>query len=519
MALTMSASAIHAQTHDDPGEMLRRAAVDAARRARDDRDVHLGVLRRRRSRRAASCATPTPGIRTRSSSRRRRRSSGSPARDPPLGMAERRAGDGAPAVERRARPARAVHRRRQRRAQSRRRAARRGAGARRRCAAHRDEPPARDPRPRLRRARRSTPATRRAATTSRSSSLQQLIRARRAADARGARLPPIRKSLGQHFLTDRRILERIADALELTRRRDGRRDRAGAGRAHRHLRRARRARRSPSSSIARSRRSARALRGDAATSTIVEADVLDGRPRRARRRAVRARRQRAVLHHDADPLSRARAAARRRAPCISCSARSPSESSRDAGHEGVRRAVGERAGAWRSAETAVPRAAGRVHAAAESGERRRAHRRRAPIRSSRRTRRTRFRTLRAGRVRHAPQADAARPAIAAATVDAEAGRRDARGRRHRSRGAAGDAVARAVRGLLRCAAGSAARAALSRGSSARSDSPSSSIAMFTVFTVTSAGAWSCVGAKLSIALIAGPHDAVERPPAPPRRAR
>lgn len=29
-------------------------------------------------------------------------------------------------------------------------------------------------------------------------------------------LPPVRKSLGQHFLTDRRILGRIADALELT---------------------------------------------------------------------------------------------------------------------------------------------------------------------------------------------------------------------------------------------------------------------------------------------------------------
>lgn len=29
-------------------------------------------------------------------------------------------------------------------------------------------------------------------------------------------LPPVRKSLGQHFLTDRRILSRIADALELT---------------------------------------------------------------------------------------------------------------------------------------------------------------------------------------------------------------------------------------------------------------------------------------------------------------
>jgi 16S rRNA (adenine1518-N6/adenine1519-N6)-dimethyltransferase len=30
------------------------------------------------------------------------------------------------------------------------------------------------------------------------------------------RVPPVRKSLGQHFLNDRRILERIADALELT---------------------------------------------------------------------------------------------------------------------------------------------------------------------------------------------------------------------------------------------------------------------------------------------------------------
>src|SRR5689334_8583711 len=29
-------------------------------------------------------------------------------------------------------------------------------------------------------------------------------------------LPPIRKNLGQHFLTDRRILERIAAAAELT---------------------------------------------------------------------------------------------------------------------------------------------------------------------------------------------------------------------------------------------------------------------------------------------------------------
>ncbi|HTI62179.1 MAG TPA: 16S rRNA (adenine(1518)-N(6)/adenine(1519)-N(6))-dimethyltransferase RsmA [Gemmatimonadaceae bacterium] len=34
--------------------------------------------------------------------------------------------------------------------------------------------------------------------------------------AAGSQHPPIRKSLGQHFLNDRRILERIVDALELT---------------------------------------------------------------------------------------------------------------------------------------------------------------------------------------------------------------------------------------------------------------------------------------------------------------
>lgn len=36
------------------------------------------------------------------------------------------------------------------------------------------------------------------------------------AGGRRERLPPVRKSLGQHFLADRRILTRIADALELS---------------------------------------------------------------------------------------------------------------------------------------------------------------------------------------------------------------------------------------------------------------------------------------------------------------
>jgi 16S rRNA (adenine1518-N6/adenine1519-N6)-dimethyltransferase len=35
-------------------------------------------------------------------------------------------------------------------------------------------------------------------------------------DARSPRLPPPRKRLGQHFLTDTRVLDRIADALEIT---------------------------------------------------------------------------------------------------------------------------------------------------------------------------------------------------------------------------------------------------------------------------------------------------------------
>jgi 16S rRNA (adenine1518-N6/adenine1519-N6)-dimethyltransferase len=35
-------------------------------------------------------------------------------------------------------------------------------------------------------------------------------------DARAPRLPPPRKRLGQHFLTDTRVLDRIADALDIT---------------------------------------------------------------------------------------------------------------------------------------------------------------------------------------------------------------------------------------------------------------------------------------------------------------
>ena len=35
-------------------------------------------------------------------------------------------------------------------------------------------------------------------------------------DARSPLLPPPRKRLGQHFLTDTRVLDRIADVLDIT---------------------------------------------------------------------------------------------------------------------------------------------------------------------------------------------------------------------------------------------------------------------------------------------------------------
>ena len=89
MALTMSASAIHAQGTDDPGARCCARLYASVKEELDDHgDVHLGVLRRRRPRARASCATRTPGIRTRSSSRATARSSGSSPAVPPLGMAD-----------------------------------------------------------------------------------------------------------------------------------------------------------------------------------------------------------------------------------------------------------------------------------------------------------------------------------------------------------------------------------------------------------------------------------------------
>ena len=80
--------------------------------------------------------------------------------------------------------------------------------------------------------------------------------------------------------------------------------------------------------------------------TIVEGDVLDGESRRARRRPVRARRKRALLHHDADSLSGAQPAAR---AAIGAARAAGSRRAHGGGarRRRLRRAVGERAGGRR----------------------------------------------------------------------------------------------------------------------------------------------------------------------------
>ena len=168
---------------------------------------------------------------------------------------------------------------------------------------------------------------------------------RRARGGRARRdLPPTRKSLGQHFLNDRRILERIADALELTGAETVIEIGPGRGSLTELLVPARRTSRAIEYDRALAERAARAIRDDAIASrssrrtcSTVDLGELAGGP-------YRARRQRAVLHHDADPLSRARASASR-ARRVSRAARGRAiASSRAPGTQRVRRAVGERAG-------------------------------------------------------------------------------------------------------------------------------------------------------------------------------
>ncbi len=159
----------------------------------------------------------------------------------------------------------------------------------------------RDHAARLRRAR-GTHRRGRAARRSRGGDRSQLSGAR-------MRPPPIRKSLGQHFLSDPRILARIADAVALgLARRSWRSARDGAGSPMRcsHAARAW----SRSRSTAKLVELLREKYAHEPNLTIIEARCAAGEPGRARRRSVRARRQRAVLHHDTDSLSGARAAAR-----------------------------------------------------------------------------------------------------------------------------------------------------------------------------------------------------------------
>ena len=162
------------------------------------------------------------------------------------------AGHRTPRVECRARSAGALHRRRQ----PTRAIAAASAWAKSACSmssTRTGRRAARDPRARRRAARRAHRG-RVAPRRSDASSSSARSAAATPRDGRPRGLPPIRKSLGQHFLTDRRILERIVDALELTGEETVDRDRPGAGKPDRAARAARRAVSCSSSTIARSPR-------------------------------------------------------------------------------------------------------------------------------------------------------------------------------------------------------------------------------------------------------------------------
>ena len=205
----------------------------------------------------------------------------------------------------------ALHGRRHRRAQPRRHPSRRGACARLRDAVPRGAS-ARDRDARVRRCSITTRATCRAATTSRSSSSRAdaMSGDRRAPRDGRAAFPPTRKSLGQHFLSDRRILGRIADALQLQ--------------GHETVLEIGPGRGALTDILAERAGRVIAIENDRALAALLREryarrgerpDRRGRRPRGLARRAgrgtVRARRQRSVLHHDPDPLPRARAAARR----------------------------------------------------------------------------------------------------------------------------------------------------------------------------------------------------------------
>ena len=161
-----------------------------------------------------------------------------------------------------------------------------------------------------------------------------------AAGAPDLSVPRAKRRLGQHFLTDPRILARIADALGATARRHRARDRARAGRAHRG---------------ARGQRAGRlvAIEKDADLVPALRAAVPgadDRRGGRARGRLARARgprwprrRQHPLQHHLAADRQGARAAAAR-AHRVPGAEGGGGPGRRRAGRRGVRRAQRRGAG-------------------------------------------------------------------------------------------------------------------------------------------------------------------------------
>ena len=273
MALTMSASAIHAQTTDRSGRDARTRSAAPLREELATTEMFISAFYARdRPRAASSCATRTRAIRTRSlcadgtlrAPRRRAIRRSAWTNDEPATVRR--------AVGSAAGSARAVHRRRQRRAQSRRRSAGRGARARHRSARTATKPPD-----------GSSSGDRRSSTTHTGDAprrddltivlLAQLMPTMRAADAAHRGLPPIRKSLGQHFLNDR-ASSSASPTRSSSRDRDGGRDRTGAGSAHRAARAARRHARRDRDTIARSPRMLRERYASDATSTSSRRDVL-----------------------------------------------------------------------------------------------------------------------------------------------------------------------------------------------------------------------------------------------------
>jgi hypothetical protein len=272
-------------------------------------------------------------------------------------------------------------------------------------------------------------------------------------------LPPVRKSLGQHFLEDRRILERIVDALD-----PNESDTVieiGPGRGS--LTEALVPRVGRLVLVEYDRALAARLRERYARTpsvSIVEADVLEVSLASLAEGPFKLIGN--VPYYITTPILFHALEAPRATRIVLLV---------------QREVVGERSGRG-GRENRVPRRARLVHAAAQGRERGRGDRATAGSRRERVGRRL-VSALRAERIWNAPQADAARRA--SDCVPRRGDRRPrSRARVDRAVGAARDAV---TRGFCQASPG----ALQSRFVSAKLN-PSSSIAMFTVLIATSAGA-------------------------------